>query len=111
MHEFPGVGVMASARRARSRGSALLSVSPTLRQPANELGPRAHLTIARILDATKKIFLIRGYTGTTIDEITRVANVSRASFYTYFPSKRDVLLAVGADSASAAGALIKGLVD
>jgi TetR/AcrR family transcriptional regulator len=36
-----------------------------------------------------------------------VANVSRASFYTYFPSKRDVLLALGADSASAGSALIE----
>jgi AcrR family transcriptional regulator len=81
-----------------------------LRRPAKELGPRANQTIARILDATKQIFLTRGYAGTTIDEITRVANVSRASFYTYFPSKRDVLLALGADSAGAARAVIERLV-
>jgi TetR/AcrR family transcriptional regulator len=84
-------------------------MTPTLRRPAKELGPRANLTIARILDATKKIFLTRGYAGTTIDEITRVANVSRASFYTYFPSKRDVLLALGKDSLEAAEAIIDGL--
>jgi AcrR family transcriptional regulator len=78
----------------------------TLRQPAGALGPRAQRTIARIIEATREVFLTRGYSGTTIDEIARVADVSRASFYTYFPSKREVLLAVGADAASTSQALI-----
>ena len=69
----------------------------TLRQPADALGPRAQRTIVRIIEATREVFLTRGYSGTTIDEIARVADVSRASFYTYFPSKREVLLAVGAE--------------
>lgn len=68
------------------------------RQPAEELGPRAQRTIARIVDATREVFLTHGYAGTTIDEIARAADVSRASFYTYFPSKREVLLAIGARS-------------
>ena len=84
-------------------------MTPTMRRPAKDLGPRANHTIARILDATKKIFLTRGYAGTTIDEITRVASVSRASFYTYFPSKRDVLLALGKDSLVAGASLIDRL--
>lgn len=50
--------------------------------------------------------MAKGYFGTTIDEITRAAGVSRASFYTYFPSRRDVLLAVGANAASEMQALI-----
>ncbi len=66
------------------------------RQPADELGPRAQRTIARIVEATREVFLTHGYSGTTIDEIARAADVSRASFYTYFPSKREVLFAVGA---------------
>lgn len=77
------------------------------RQPADALGPRAQRTIARILEATREVFLTRGYAGTTIDEIARAADVSRASFYTYFPSKREVLLAVGARSASDALAIIE----
>jgi AcrR family transcriptional regulator len=76
----------------------IFPVQPTIRSPAKELGPRANRTIARILEATKSVFLSRGYAGTSIDEITRVAGVSRGSFYTYFPSKRDALLALGADS-------------
>ena len=80
-----------------------------LRQPADGLGPRAHRTISRIIEATREVFLTRGYSGTTIDEIARVAEVSRASFYTYFPSKREVLLAVGAHSATESTAIIETL--
>ena len=71
----------------------------TIRESAGNLGPRANRTIARIQEATRQVFLLRGYAGTTIDEITGIAGVSRASFYTYFPSKREVLLSVGALSA------------
>jgi AcrR family transcriptional regulator len=81
----------------------------TLRQPADALGPRAQRTIVRIVEATRGVFLTRGYAGTTIDEIARVADVSRASFYTYFPSKRDVLIAVGANSASESERMIEQL--
>lgn len=86
-------------------------VSPTLRQPAKERGPRATRTVALILAATKEIFLARGYAGTTVDEIARSAGISRASFYTYFPSKRDVLLALGADSAHAAEEMVDFVKD
>jgi AcrR family transcriptional regulator len=92
----------------RRRSSSQLP-SPSLRQPAPELGARAKRTIARILDATREVFLARGYRGTSIDEITRVAGVSRASFYTYFPSKRDALLALGADSRAIADSLVDDL--
>jgi TetR/AcrR family transcriptional regulator len=71
-----------------------------IRQPADALGPRAQRTIGRIIEATRDVFLTRGYSGTTVDEIARLADVSRASFYTYFSTKREVLLALGARSAS-----------
>ncbi len=100
------------ARRRRTTArSSITAVTPTLRRPGVELGPRANRTIASILDATRQLLLIRGYAGSTIDEITRVAGVSRASFYTYFPSKRDVLLALGADSASQTTVLIQAIGD
>lgn len=83
--------------------------TPALRSPGKELGPRANRTIAAILDATRQIFLTRGYAGTTIDEIAKAAGVSRASFYTYFPSKREVLLALGTDTANTANAVIREL--
>lgn len=89
-----------------ARATRSFPVSPTLRQPAEDLGPRAVRTVTRILDATRSIFLTHGYAGTTVDEITRVAGVSRPSFYTYFPSKRDALLALGTRSAQAGQVII-----
>jgi AcrR family transcriptional regulator len=97
-----------AGRRAVNRGRPVPGMT---RQPADALGPRANRTIARIMDATREVFLTRGYAGTTIDEIAKLAGVSRASFYTYFPSKRDVLLAVGAHSASEALGASKRLRD
>ena len=92
---------------SRKVKAADFPVVPTRRSPADELGPRANRTIAKILEATRSIFLRRGYAGTTIDEIAQEAGVSRASFYTYFPTKRDVLLTLGADSARAADAMVE----
>jgi AcrR family transcriptional regulator len=89
----------------------LVAVVTTPRSPAPELGPRATKTIHRILDATRSVFLTKGYAGTTIDEIARQADISRASFYTYFPTKRDVLLALGADSAAIAEAYVQRFLD
>jgi AcrR family transcriptional regulator len=73
-------------------------IKPDLRQPAPELGPRAQRTINLLLSATRTLFMTQGYRGTAIEDITRAAGVSRGSFYTYFPTKRDALLAVGADA-------------
>ena len=76
----------------------MAAVDPQLRHPGAVLGPRASRTIETILDAARESFLLKGYAGTTIDEIARSACLSRGSFYTYFPSKRDVLLALGTNS-------------
>ena len=62
-------------------------IRPILRQPAAELGTRARRTIDLILQATGELIMARGYGGARIDDIVQAAGVSRASFYTYFPSK------------------------
>jgi AcrR family transcriptional regulator len=49
-------------------------------------------------EAATELFLERGYTGTSIDDIATRAGVSRATFFNYFPAKVDVLL-VGVDRA------------
>jgi AcrR family transcriptional regulator len=110
MTTAPKVARKSAAAKAPSR-VATISMAPTAdrRQPAAALGPRANRTIARILDATREVFLTHGYAGTTIDEIAKAAGISRGSFYTYFPTKRDVLLAVGAHSAAEADALVDDL--
>lgn len=81
------------------------------RQSADALGPRAKRTITRIVEATREVFLTNGYTGTTIDDIARAADVSRASFYTYFLSKREVLLVLGERSATDAQTSIERLIE
>ncbi|WP_293382339.1 TetR/AcrR family transcriptional regulator [Phenylobacterium sp.] len=50
-------------------------------------------TRARIVDAALKLFLARGYDATTVDEIAAAAVVSKRSFFDYFPSKEEVVLA------------------
>jgi TetR/AcrR family transcriptional regulator len=84
-------------------------IEPRLRRPTAELGPRAQRTVVRILAATRDVFLTRGYGGTSIDDIAQRAGMSRASFYTYFPTKRDALLALGSDATTAAGVLVDEL--
>lgn len=44
-----------------------------------------------IEEAAAELFLEQSYDGTTIDEITRRAGVSRATFFNYFGSKGDLL--------------------
>jgi len=86
-------------------------VPAAVRQPAEGLGPRAKRTIEAILDAARTVFLGKGYAGTTIDEIAQLAGVSRASVYTYFPSKREVLFAIGSRGAVDHGAHLDSLLD
>lgn len=44
-----------------------------------------------ILNSALKLFLEKGFSGTSIDEITRLAGISKGSFYTYFSSKEGLL--------------------
>jgi AcrR family transcriptional regulator len=95
---------MAAIRKDES-----FEIRPTLRQPAPELGTRARRTIDLILQATGDLIMARGYGGARIDDIVQAAGISRASFYTYFPSKRDALLMLGADASSAFDRLVDTL--
>ncbi|MGB9683184.1 MAG: TetR/AcrR family transcriptional regulator [bacterium] len=44
-----------------------------------------------ILNSALKLFFEKGFNETSIDEITRLAGISKGSFYTYFQSKEDLL--------------------
>jgi AcrR family transcriptional regulator len=65
------------------------------RSPAEELGPKARRTVQSILDNARELFLDRGYVSTSVEDITSAAGVSRATFWTYFATKQDVLRALG----------------
>ncbi len=72
-----------------------------VRSPAKTMGPRALRTSGLIKERAREVFLAKGYYGTSVEEIAEAAGVSRASFYTYFPSKRDLLYSLGTDTYSA----------
>lgn len=56
---------------------------------------RGERTRLAILDATRRLFLERGYAGTAVNAITAACGISRAGFYTYFKDKRDVFNVLG----------------
>jgi len=83
--------------------------SPTSRLSLVELGPKAQRTVSAILESFRVNLVEKGYGATSIDDITSLAGVSRATFYTYFPTKGDALLAIGRDATIAARAAIVAL--
>jgi TetR/AcrR family transcriptional regulator len=81
------------------------------RSPAPVMGRRAIRTRTLIEDTGRELFLRKGFGGTRIDDIAAAAGISRASFYTYFPSKRDLLLAIGTHSYFASSKAIEALAE
>jgi AcrR family transcriptional regulator len=43
-----------------------------------------------LLDAARVLFSEKGYHDTTVDDITRAANVAKGTFYLYFTEKREI---------------------
>ena len=50
-------------------------------------------TLQRIAEVGLSLFLRKGYEATTLDEIAAAAGISRRTFFYYFKSKDEVLLA------------------
>lgn len=46
----------------------------------------------RIITATKELFDEKGYDGFTVEDILKLADISRGTFYHYFQSKDDVMI-------------------
>ncbi|MFC9515296.1 TetR/AcrR family transcriptional regulator [Nocardiaceae bacterium NPDC056970] len=68
-------------------------------------------TRARLLDAARTLFATRGVAGTTVEDIADRADVSRATFFNYFPSKDDLLAALHTTHMDALGRVIDGLLE
>lgn len=71
---------------------SVTSGSPAAAQLDHTRGER---TRSSILDASRRLFLERGYAGTPINAITEACGISRAGFYTYFKDKREIFNVLG----------------
>jgi len=70
---------------------------PSHRSARAPLRSRALKTKKHLIETAMTLFLQRGYVATTIENIADAAEVSRASFYTYFSSKREIMMVAGHD--------------
>ena len=77
--------------------------------PAADVGNKGLRTKTRIMQEAQRLMLEKGYDATTISDITEASGIRRASFYTYFTSKQDVLLAIGHDAEEAGIAVAQRL--
>jgi AcrR family transcriptional regulator len=69
---------------------------PRSQQGALHEGLRAskrRQTRQRIIDAGLRLFVSKGYDATTLDAIAEAADISRRTYFSYFASKDDLLLA------------------
>ena len=59
---------------------------------SNTTGKNA--TRRRILDAATAVFSEKGYHGAAVDDIVKVSNTSKGSFYFHFPSKQEIFFSL-----------------
>jgi AcrR family transcriptional regulator len=50
----------------------------------------------QVLDGARSVFLVDGFEGASVDQIAKVAGVSKATLYSYFPDKRLLFMEVAA---------------
>ncbi len=61
---------------------------------ADGAAPRKGRKFNQVLDGARTVFLRDGFEGASVDEIARVAAVSKATLYSYFADKKVLFAAV-----------------
>ena len=56
------------------------------------IGSTLHDTKRRLLEASLELMLERGYSGLSVDDVLRRADISKGSFYHHFQNKQDMAL-------------------
>lgn len=64
-----------------------------------------------LVDAARQLFIEQGYDQTTMSNIAERANVAQGTFYIYFSSKQDVLMAIMRDMLAALEEIIRALAE
>lgn len=64
---------------------------------ATTLGPRAEKTRQRLIASASRLFVEKGYLGTSVSEIAEDAEVSLATFYQYFGERNDIVAVLVVD--------------
>src|SRR5437763_8002200 len=62
--------------------------------PLEQLQLRSQQRHQRILDAATRVFALKGYHGTLVDEIAAEAETSKGGVYFHFPNKQAIFLAL-----------------
>jgi AcrR family transcriptional regulator len=78
-------------RESRARKASPRRAKVRFGRPPKELAGEVD---ERILDASRKVFLERGFEGASIDEIAAVARAGKPTIYARFPDKRALFTAV-----------------
>ena len=58
-----------------------------------EEGPAAHSRRAGILDQATRLFVSKGYAGTSMSTLARACGIQKATLYHHFPSKEALFVA------------------
>jgi TetR/AcrR family transcriptional repressor of mexJK operon len=69
-------------------------ISTARQRDGERAEPAAHDPRAHIVEAAKEVFLAGGFAGTTMDEVARVARISKHTLYNHFRDKSDLFEAV-----------------
>jgi AcrR family transcriptional regulator len=88
---------MAVTKRGTHEATGVTAAQQTARPAKRTSGP----TRERLLTAAREAFATRGFASTRVADIVALAGTSHGTFYTYFDDKRDALLALTQEAASA----------
>jgi len=81
---------------------------PDSQEAPNRIQRRTLRTRKKLLAAAQSMFCSRGVDATTIEDITESADVGKGTFYRYFASKEDVVLALMEDMINRLIKLLRG---
>ncbi|WP_210162976.1 TetR/AcrR family transcriptional regulator [Pleomorphomonas oryzae] len=80
----------------RNKTSPDLSAAPSITpgdagQPADIMDERVRRSRAAVLTATAELLFERGYSGVSVDEISRRSGVAKTTIYRHWPARTDLL--------------------